>query len=184
MEYTFKNSAAEKEKRIFLHHTGIDLYHDGAKYTVPYSNINSIWLNKPGGLLNLGEFSCTININDQKPIYIADKNYDAYGFIKHQPNNYNSFIRVLHHHLQDKSNVKYKFGSKPLQYVLRLIIITAIVFTCFLPYGFLDVNQYTLIIPILVAFTVGAFSLKFLLNEYPKCYMPDSIPLNLLPSPS
>lgn len=183
MEYAFKNSPEEKVKKIVLNLTGFDLYFDGAKYTVSYSDINGVWLNKPGGLCTPSEYSCTLNINDRKPIYISSKNYDDEGNVIEQPNHYNSFVRVLHHHLQSKSRAQYRFGVQPRQYALRVLTIIGILTGFGASYLYLNINKYILALPAVLSIFVAVCGLKFCISNYPKDYKPENIPLKLLPSP-
>ncbi|ELR72194.1 hypothetical protein C900_01748 [Fulvivirga imtechensis AK7] len=182
MEYSFRNSPNEKVKKVFLNQTGLDLYVDGAKYVIPYCDINGVWLQRPGGICTPRAYSCTLNINDKKPVFISSKNYDEAGDLVEQSNHYNSFVRVLHHHLQKQGRAQYKFGVQPLQYALRVVAIIAILGGFTLSYLYLNINQYLLAVPALLSLFVAVCGLNFCIANFPKGYRPENIPLQLLPS--
>lgn len=181
MEYSFRNSPHEKAKRAVLNLTTIDLYYDEAKYTIPYKDINGVWLNKPGGICTCRAYSCTLNIKDKKPLFISSKNYDEKGNTLEQSNHYNSFVRVLHHHLQTKSKAEYKFGVQPMQYLLRVCMVIAILAGFILSSLYLNINQYLLIGTALVSLFGTVCGVNFCITNFPKGYTPENIPLKLLP---
>lgn len=184
MEYSFRNAAGESEKKIVLNLTGIELYFEGAKYAIPYNDINGVWLNKPSGICTCRAYSCTLNIKNKKPLFISSKNYDAAGNIVEQSNQYNSFVRVLHHHLQSKSAARYRFGVQPTQYVLRVLAIIGILAAFLFSSLYLNISQYILAVPVALSLFVAVCGVNFCIANYPKNYTPENIPLKLLPCPA
>ncbi|MEQ8926458.1 MAG: hypothetical protein RLO81_11630, partial [Fulvivirga sp.] len=180
MEYTFKNSPKDHLRTIFLRDTSLIISFDGAKYEYPYKDISNVWLNNPGGFCSPGEFSCTLNIIDQKPIYISSKNYNEKGEVIEQSNFYNSFVRVIHMHLGTNTSASFKFGTQPKAYITRVAIILMILAGCISSILYTDINPIILILPSVVGIFVTVCGLKFCITRFPKGYNPRNIPLNLL----
>ncbi|MEO0555720.1 MAG: hypothetical protein AAF149_21120 [Bacteroidota bacterium] len=182
MDYSFRSSATESERKILLTTNALHLYVDGAKYSTPYEKVVGVWLSTPSGFLAGNTYACTLNIEDAKPIYISIKNYDDAGKLIEQANHYNSFIRVLHLHLCKKSKAHYFFGVKPASYAAKLIVLLAVVMTCVTSYFVFNLSGL-LILPVGVALMVSAYTLlSFGIKSFPKLYDPDEIPLRLLPN--
>lgn len=181
MEYTFRNDPKDHLKTIFLSDKSLILKFDGSQYEYPYNQITKVWLNNPGGFCSPGEFSCTLNIVDKKAVYISSKNYEENGREIEQSNFYNSFVRVLHIHLDGNTSTDYKFGSEPKAYLGRITIILCILAGCIASISFTTINPLILIAPSIIGILVTICGLKFCITRFPKGYNPKDIPLNLLP---
>ncbi|MEM1406946.1 MAG: hypothetical protein AAGG59_09245 [Bacteroidota bacterium] len=182
MDYSFRPSATESERKILLTSNAFHLYLDGAKYSTPYEKVVGVWLSTPSGFLAANTYACTLNIEDAKPIYISNKNYDDAGKPIVQANHYNSFIRVLHVHLREKSKAHYYFGVKPVNYAMKLIVLLAVVMACITSYFAFNLNGL-LVLPVGVVLLASAYALlRFGIKSFPKLYDPDQIPLRLLPN--
>ncbi|HNP18855.1 MAG TPA: hypothetical protein PKL31_10505 [Fulvivirga sp.] len=182
MEYVFKNSPKDKLRKIVLTDDGFNLIMDGATYPYKYSSVNQVWLNSPGGFCSPGEYSCTLNIVDQKPLYISSKNYSDSKKLIDQFNHYNSFIRVLHLHLKNNKAAQFKFGTTPFKYLTRIMVIIGILTACVLSIMLLEANPLVFIVPSGLAIFVSVCGMKFCINRFPKVYNPENIPLTLLPA--
>ncbi len=181
MEYNFKITESGSERSIILKNDMLHYVVDNAIYEVPYNIINAVWLNKPGGICTPNHYSCTLNIEDDKPIFISSRNWDENKREMHQQNHYNSFVRVLHVHLKEKSKAKYGFGVKPKYYALRVIaIITIIAIASYVALTFKD-SWYILVAPVAVSIFVLTCGLNFCVKNFPSKYKPDQIPMRLLP---
>jgi len=184
MEYSYKISDSGSERSIILKNEVIIYIANGAIYDIPYKRITSVWLNKPSGFLSPNYFSCTLNIEDDKPIFISSKNWDDYNNEILQQNHYNSFVRVLHMHLKEKSKAKYGFGVKPKNYFIKAAAILAVLAVVLFLSVSLQLNNFLLAFPILVGGSALAIGINFCVKNYPHRYKPDHIPLQLLPAPS
>ena len=182
MEYTFRNSPKDDLKTIFLRDSSLVLKFDGSTYEYPYSEIEKVWLNSPGGFCSPGEFSCTLNIVDKKPVYISSKNYNQNGTEINQSNFYNSFIRVLHMHLDGQTKADYKFGTTPVAYLGRVAIILIILTGCITSILYTSINPFVLAIPSAIGIFVAVCGAKFCISRFPKGYNPKDIPLEVLPA--
>ncbi|QSE97912.1 hypothetical protein [Fulvivirga lutea] len=182
MEYTFKNSPEDYLRTIVLKEKSLTLNFEGSTYEYPYNKITKVWLNNPGGFCSPGEFSCTLNIIDKKPVYISSKNYNDKNEEIEQSNFYNSFVRVLHMHLGVNTTASFKFGTQPTAYIARVAIILAILTGCVASILLTNVNPFILILPSALGIFVSVCGLKFCITRFPKGYNPNNIPLNLLPS--
>ncbi|MTI22881.1 hypothetical protein E1176_17750 [Fulvivirga sp. RKSG066] len=184
MEYSFKINESGKERTLILKNEMIIYVLDDAIYEVPYKNITAVWLNKPGGFCTPSSYSCTLNIKDDKPIFITSKNWDLDQREILQQNHYNSFVRVLHMHLKEKSKATYGFGVKPQYYMLRVAaIITILTLATYLSVNY-QLNNFLLAIPVAISLFVLTCGLNFCVKNFPSSYRPDHIPITLLPAQS
>lgn len=182
MEYNFKIEESGSERSIILKNDMLIYVVDNAIYDIPYKDITSVWLNKPGGICTPNIYSCTLQFKQEKPLFISSKNWTADKKEIHQENHYNSFIRVLHMHLLQKSGAQFSFGVKPQKYLTKVATIILILATsAFLTINF-DLKNYLLAIPAMVSVFVITCGLNFCLKNFPSRYKPEAIPLNLLPS--
>ncbi|MDX1628555.1 MAG: hypothetical protein R3345_07635 [Fulvivirga sp.] len=184
MEYSFKTNEKDQTRIIHLESDKLVYFMDDERQEVPYNQIHSVWLSKPGGVLTPNSYSCTLNIKNAKPIYISSKNWDDEKKEILQQNHYNSFVRVLHLHLKEKSRAQYGFGLPPASYLSKLAILLLIV--CSTIYWALSsqLSGTMLIGTIGLGVLIVIIGLNFSLKNYPSHYQPDQIPLNLLPSNS
>jgi hypothetical protein len=181
MEYSFKNSPKNSLSKITLGEKGFQLVINKDIYNYQYTDISKVWLNNPGGFCSPGEFSCTLNIKEKKPIYISSKNYTDNGDIIGQANHYNSFIRILHRYIGSNQSAEFKFGSTPFKYFGRIALIIGILTSCILSTSLIDTNPLYFIIPSAMGIFVSVCGMKFCITRFPKGYNPNEIPLNLLP---
>ncbi|TRX51614.1 hypothetical protein FNH22_23930 [Fulvivirga sp. M361] len=181
MEYTYRLSADSEPRRMVLKENALDFHLDDYKLTIPYAKVVGVWLSSPDGLLFSENYSCTLNIEDGKPIFITMKNFDGHGQLMTQDNHYSSFIRVLHLHLREKSKARYYFGVKPLNYFTKLLTFTGVIVSCLILYFFFNLNEIITIFLTVIAFFFLLVTLRFGIRRFPKIYDPDEIPLNLLP---
>lgn len=182
MEYSFKNSPKDHLSKMALGENGFRIVIDGATYNYKYSEVTRVWLNNPEGFFTPGEFSCTVNIVDKKPIYITSKNFDQNGLFVEQSNHYNSFVRVLHMHVKSNKAAEFKFGSTPTKYLMRMAIIALILTSCIVSIMTFNSNPLFFIIPSVFGIFVSIYGLRFCITRFPKGYNPNDIPLELLPS--
>lgn len=167
---------------MLLTSNALHLYIDGAKYTTPYEKVVGVWLSTPAGFLAGNTYACTLNIEDAKPIYVPIKNFDESGDLIDQSNHYNSFIRVLHVHLREKSKAHYYFGVRPISYAIKVLVLLSIIFACLACYLLLNLSG-VVVIPLGLVLMASAYTLlRFGIKSFPKLYDPNEIPLGLLPN--
>lgn len=184
MEYNFKVEEHGSERTVILKNDMLIYIEENAIHDIPYSDITNVWLNKPGGLCTSNIYSCTLQFKHQKPLFISSKNWRDDRVEIHQENHYNSFIRVLHMHMREKSTAKYSFGVKPKKYFTKVATIILILTLAAVSSITFNLNNYLLAIPVGISLFVVTCGLNFCLKNYPSHYMPDRIPLNLLPTQS
>jgi len=181
MDYTFKINEEDKERRLILKDEFMIYAIDGSVYEIPYNRISAVWLNKPGGICTPNHYSCTLNIDDDKPVFISSRNWGENGREIIQQNHYNSFIRVLHLHLKEKSKAQYGFGVKPKPYFMRVGAIVTILSLSVLFAIIFNLNNVLIAIPAVISVSVLTCGLNFCLKNFPSTYKPDCIPFALLP---
>jgi hypothetical protein len=182
MDYAFKNSPKDHLTQMVLGENGFKIILDGATYNYKYSDVTRVWLNNPEGFIAPGEYSCTINIVDKKPIYITSKNFDQNGLFIEQSHHYNTFVRVLHMHIKSNKAAEFKFGTTPAKYFRRVAIIALILTACVASIITFKSNPFYFIVPSVFGVFVTIYGLQFCITRFPKVYNPDNIPLELLPA--
>lgn len=182
MDYSYKITPSDTTRRMLLSSNALHLYLDGHKYTTPYNKVVGVWLSKPSDFLSGNNYGCTLNIEDAKPIYISIKNFDSEGSPMDQSNHYNSFIRVLHVHLQEKSKAHYYFGEKPVSYAMKVLVLVSLVSACLMSYTLFNINGL-IVLPVGAILAISAYALlRFGIKSFPKLYNPKEIPIGLLPN--
>lgn len=184
MEYNFRVDENGSERTVILKNDMLIYIEKNAIHDISYKDITNVWLNKPGGLCTPNIYSCTLHFKHDKPLFISSKNWRDDKMEIRQENHYNSFIRVLHMHLREKSSAKYSLGVKPKKYLTKvatIILILALAATVSITF---QLNNYLLAIPVLISVFVVTCGLNFCLKNYPSKYTPDHIPLSLLPTQS
>ena len=180
MEYTCKNSVKEKETTLQLHTYDMVLISESRKYTIPYPDIIELRLNKKGNLYFLQLHTLTFGT-----IYITSQSFNHMGERVDQSRIYLTFARVLHMHLQEKSNAQYFTGFR----VSRLIAVNGswaiLVSVFFFVEEYFDVLKGNTLIVSLLIFLFGTLlALGLQLNQWPRPYHPTNIPLHMLPTAS
>lgn len=184
MEYNFKVDENGSERTVILKSDMLIYIEENAIYDISYSDITSVWLNKPGGFCTSNIYSCTLQFKHEKPLFISSKNWREDRVEIHQENHYNSFIRVLHMHMREKSAAKYSFGVKPQKYLTKVATIILILTLAVAGSIIFQINNYLLAIPVTISLFVTTCGLNFCLKNYPSKYTPDQIPMSLLPTQS
>jgi hypothetical protein len=178
VEYTFKNSSAEKVHTIILNQSNLTVQTADKEEKIAYANIHSVRLSKANGNI----FRITLYAHNQKPISITNKYYLAGEEFEDRSRQYAAFVRTLHYHLKEKSSPIYSSGfSLNLLFAWLLICAFASVFVSFISEYF----GLSLLNPFLQAFmlTLLLMTIIFLMNRgrLPRTYSPSEIPFQFLP---
>lgn len=177
MEYTFKNSHAEKPITLVLSEYSITVRTDGREKIIPYGDIQSVCLKRSGR-----KFFTIIKATNQPEIYISNHYWLSGNETDDKSREYVTFIRVLHFHLRTKSQAYYVCGNnlRPIFFAAGFSIIAAFGISYTLEN--FQLNPFNSMVTSLILSTLGIFVIALLnTGRFPKVYIPENIPLQFLP---
>jgi hypothetical protein len=178
MEYTCKNSLKEKETTFQLDTYDIVVISESQKQIIPYPDIIELRLNKKRSLYFLHLHTLTFGT-----IYITSQSFNQAGGRVDQSRAYLTFARVLHMHLQEKSNAQYFTGFRASKIIAVNGSWAIFASAFFLIEEYFDVLKGNTLIVSLLIFLIGTLlALGMQLNQWPKPYHPTNIPLHMLPT--
>ena len=149
-----------------------------AEEKIAYANVVSVRMDMPSHLT----YTIHIDVDGYGRIIVPSWTYSSQGIRENQPEAYALFVRVLHHHLQDKSGAIFRSGKDAYRIwmwggigaVLSMMISFVLEY-----FGFGLMNPYlqSLFFSAAAAVLIFVFSIK----KLPKSYNPSDIPLQFLP---
>ena len=179
MEYTFKNSAAEKACTVTVNDMELILHTAGASpESVPYSRIQCIRLFRR----KLDSYYLYIYPRDKQPLVISNHYWLSATESEDRSRQYVTFVRVLHMYLKNKNDTEFMTGFAASSLMLRatLLLLTSIgvsfILRAMLP-GL--INTWVLAAALLAFLTLLLFILER--NRLPQHYKASDIPLDYLP---
>lgn len=178
MKYSFRNSAKGSEISITLDDYGFTLRANGKEEKISYANIVAVRISKVQNHV----FRMFLHPDASRTIAISSLSWSADGIPKDQSREYALFVRVLHHHLKDKSPAVFTSGGDAGK-IWKLVGISAFLslsISLLIDYlGFGIMNPYTQALILGVVST--AISIGLSVRNFPKAYTPGDIPLQFLP---
>jgi hypothetical protein len=148
----------------------------GAK-SIFYASIHSVRLDKGKWL-----FKTIITIEGEKSIEVTNRFYLADGSYEDRSPQYETFLRVLHFHLKEKSLAEFHTGHSwgQLLFTVSTCILLAVSISsilCFFKINFVDlITQSFLLATLFLGFIFAAGW-----PNLPKVYHPNQIPRHFLP---
>ena len=123
-----------------------------------------------------------MDVDGHAEIMVPNWSYSLLGKKENQSGAYLLFVRVLHHHLRNKSQASFKAGknlNRMGQWALTLALLSFIVsiIADYLGFGLMNPYLESLILSVLTVIIIFVFSV----NKLPKTYSPSNIPLQFLP---
>jgi hypothetical protein len=176
MEYTFRNGPKEKEIKLRLGETSIEISSD-EPFRIPYEEITEVLLNHTGNL-----YLASITALNKEPLRLSNFSYQHDGERIDQSRAYMTFVRVLHIHLYGKEKTSFRTGSRRSKLVLYTVGFVGIAVLAFLSAYYF--NQLR-VVPVFIVglLVIPSFLLLYKLrpSQWPKSYDPASLPMHLLP---
>lgn len=118
----------------------------------------------------------------EQPIEITNRFYRPDGSFEDRSRQYETFIRVLHFHLKEKSSAQFCTGCSWSKLILVGVGTVAVSFLLSLALYFLGINFIDVITQ---SFLIATLFMGFLLAAFwpnlPKGYQPEHIPFQFLP---
>jgi hypothetical protein len=178
VRYSFRNSANGDEFVVELDDYTLTLHGPGRKEVVPYAGIVAVRICKQQN----HSYRIFLYPDANGPIVISSLSWDGDGVPRDQSREYALFVRVLHHHLKDKSPAVFTSGGDAAKIwklgiasaALSLMVVVAI---NYLSLGLAIPYVQALFFAAMVFLMVIAFSIR----NFPKSYVPTDIPLHFLP---
>ncbi len=177
MEYVFKNSVSQKPSTILLSEFSMNLQSAIEEKSISYASILSVRLSKSNGF-----FKMIISLDGEKTIEITNRFYRADGSFEDRSRQYETFVRVLHFHLKEKSVAHFctgcSWGKVFMGIVGSVLAAFAISLTLyFLHISFIDlITQFFLLATLFLGFLFAA-----MWPNRPQTYQPAHIPSQFLP---
>ncbi len=174
-EYICKNSPREKPIAIRLFEFELEWQRGEKKIIIPYANIVSLNLNKVGS-----KYITRIDSDFQGTLVVTNRFYLSSGEFEDQSRQYNTFIRLLHLHLNKRATTTFLIGT-PVKF-LALILTVAAIFSTTLQWAMMNVfGSVHLTATIINAIIFLAIALRCA-KSFPKAYSGNDIPLHFLPT--
>ncbi len=178
MEYTYQNHPREKVNVIQLLNYELTLTSGATRHTIPYPDIVEVRLNKKRNFYSLHLRTLSFGT-----IYVTSQSFAPDGKRMDQLRAYQTFTRVLHLHLIEKSKAQYYTGPSLPATLMRfgmLLSFCAVFFVVNDYFQLLPGNSLTVTLLLLTSGTLLLVALQF--NRWPKAYNPSTIPIHMLPS--
>ena len=145
--------------------------------TIAYASVLSVRLFKSNS-----SFKTIVTLDGDKPIEITNRFYRPDGSFEDRSRQYETFVRVLHFHLKEKSSAQFCTGCSWVKLILVGTGTMAMAFLLsfalyFLKINFIDlVTQSFLLAALFIGFLLAAFW-----HNFPTSYQPEHIPFQFLP---
>ncbi len=177
MEYVFNNRPSQNPRTILLAEYNMSVQQKGDEKLVAYASITELRLTKSNST-----FKAIISIDGNSGIEVSNQLYHTDGKTEDRSRQYETFIRVLHFHLKDKSTSRFVAGCSWVKAIVA--ILAAILFSVGISYG-LDWMKLSFVDPFTMSLLFSTLSLGFLVATFwpslPKRYSPTEIPTQFLP---
>lgn len=178
MEYTFKNSIAEGAQTILLQVDSLTVQFPEREESFRYDSIFSVKLTKRRKNL----FTLQLIFERGQPLVISNKYFLSAKECEDRSRSYDTFVRVLHFHLQEKGRAKYYSGFS-MSHLVTLILGAA--FGSFIISFISEYFGFSIINSLIQALLLTVFAVVIILianrRLFPRAYSPKNIPPRFLP---
>jgi hypothetical protein len=178
VQYSFRKNAGDPETSLLLDDYAITRSIGGAAEVISYASITSVRICRP--LPHV--YRVHLLADGHKPIVFSSHSVDQDGQPIDQSSGYALFVRVLHHHLKEKSNAVFTSGGN-IDRVWQGALISAVlsflisIIGGYFGYDIMNAYIQALVFAVLAAIMIIAFGVK----KLPRHYNPGDIPLRFLP---
>jgi hypothetical protein len=172
-EYICKNAAREKPCSVRLFEFHLEWQRGEETGTFDYPNIVSIRLERKGK-----KFRITIESDYQGTLTLTNRFYLSKLKFEDRSRQYNTFVRVLHHHLKKLSTSSFLTGSR---WSTLASIIGSLVLGAWLLQISMAGDAWTNLWFIMADVAVISLAAVLLTIYRPRAYLPENIPMEFLP---
>ncbi len=177
MEYSFRESAKKEEVRIVLNAYSMNITEGDEQTDLPYAFVTVVRI-----VRFKNSFGAILNFERGPTLTILNYTFDKSGNKLDQSRLYNTFLRVLHLHLQQKSNAEYISGKTNEK--LFGICLVGLMLTLAAAFGAEYFGFALFYVRMLASLVLAFFMLmcwRHFFRPMQKKYQPDNIPLSFLP---
>jgi hypothetical protein len=177
MEYSFQNGVREKKSTITLNEFDLVIESGAEWLKIAYPQITEVRLSRRKNL-----YSIHVTSLDTDVIEITNSAYDSQGKWIDQSRHYQTFVRVLHLHLQNKCKASFYSGASRFFHSMYLGVAAIIGLAAFVLEEYFDVTPVSGIM-----LSSGIFVCLGLLLVLPRVaqwqreYSPSEVPMSMLP---
>ena len=178
MEYTFKLSPQQAPTKINLGEYSLTLRKGDEEQKIAYANVISVRID----MAVHAAYKIHLDVDGYGHVIIPSWTFGRQGKKEYQSSAYSLFVRVLHHHLKDKSQAIFKSGKDASRIWLWAGIGAGLSWMIsfvlnYLGFGLMNPYVQSLIFSAAAVILIFVFSIK----KLPKTYNPSEIPLQFLP---
>ncbi|MEJ0054225.1 MAG: hypothetical protein WDN75_00395 [Bacteroidota bacterium] len=178
VEYSFRNSANGETTSIVLRDYDFTFRKGKEVEVISYANIVAVRISRTSGK----NFRMYLYPDDHSPLVIPAVSFSENGKPMDQSREYAMLVRVLHHHLKDKSKAVFSSGGnsdKIWQWAAVSAVFSFIIsiIADYLGFGLMNVYIQASVLTLMAVTVVVALNARNL----PKTYQPTDIPLQFLP---
>ncbi|MBI3218814.1 MAG: hypothetical protein HYZ44_04825 [Bacteroidetes bacterium] len=177
MEHVFNNRPSQSPSIILLSEFNMSVQHKGDEQLVAYASVTQVRLTKSNST-----FKAIISIDGSDEIEVSNRLYHADGNVEDRSRQYETFIRVLHFHLKEKSVTQFVAGCSWLR--AMAVVFGSLVLSVAISYA-LDWLNLSFVDPFTMSLLFSALTIGFLVATFwpslPKRYSPTEIPTQFLP---
>lgn len=177
MEYSFQNGARDKKSTITLNEFDL-VMESGVKWVkVAYPQITEVRLSRRKNL-----YSIHITSIDNELIEITNGAFDSQSNWIDQSRPYQTFVRVLHMHLQNKCKATFYSGASRLFHSMYLGVAAIIGLVAYALEEYFDVTPISGVILSIGVFVILALVLIIpQISQWQREYTPEDVPMRMLP---
>jgi hypothetical protein len=177
LEYVFNNHPSQSPSTILLSEFNMSVQHKGDEKLIAYPSVTQVRLTKSKSV-----YRAIISIDESKPIVVTNQLYHSDRRIEDRSRQYETFIRVLHFHLKEKSATRFVAGCSWVEAVG--VVVCSLLLSVVISYG-LDSLNLSFVDPFAMSLLFSTLTLGFLAATFwpslPKRYKPTEIPSPFLP---
>lgn len=172
-EYICKNSIDDKPCSVKLYEHHLEWQRGDKTGTFNYTNITEVRLRR-----RQKKFQINIQSDYQGSIMLSNRFYVSNLKFEDRSRHYNTFVRVLHHHLKKHSTATFFTGTSGnrLAFIAAMLIFGAWIFQASL-IGHDVINLWLILLDVVFLIVVALY----VVSNWPRIYSAENIPLDFLP---
>lgn len=176
MEYTFQNDVG-KQIHVEMHEFHLVVRSDESERSIPYSAITDVRLGR-----RKSTFALEVQSMDFGSLRISHEHKNTSDG-KVESRQYNSFVRILHHHLNKNQPIpEFYSGPKTGNLTIKFIFVLIFAVLAYLIEEYFSFVPFDAFFFSLLILGIGCLVLSApYIANWPKTYHPSNIPLNMLP---
>lgn len=183
MQYAFRRSIIEKETTCTLDESGIHASTEGREPVfISYDDIARISLHYSPSRFFTNRYTCSIHSKAGGKIDLQNNSYDGIGKFLDLSVAYRVFVTELHEKIKHIRGIEFSRGDTGLKYgCYCLLVAFAVLLVAYVLIAFGPCSGFIVLIKFVFFLFLLIYSVRYLRQNRPGSYDPDSIPKDLLP---